>query len=601
MMKARSYQEEAVHKTLGYFYTHKTGNPVIAMPTGTGKSVVIALLLWMIFSQWPNQKVLVLTHVKELIDQNFRKLLQVWPQAPAGIYSSGLNRRDYAQAIIFAGIASVAKKFDLFGKVDLIIIDECHLLNSQDSTMYFNFIAALMLINPKLRVIGLSATPYRLGQGMITDGGLFTDICFDITGMAAFNRLIAEGYLCPLIPKATNTKLDIDGVHTRGGDFVQSELQRAINRDDITKAAVQEAIQIGADRQSWLVFCSGVEHCVDAADIMNDMGIPTVAIHSRISTAQRDDYIEGFKAGEYRAATNNNVLTTGFDHPPIDLILALRPTISPGLWVQMLGRGTRPYDPANPGDVNPHKFPDKKFDCLVLDFAGNTRRLGPINDPVVPRKKGDKTGPAPVKECEFCGTLVHASLRRCNVMLPAKGNPEANADGFIQCPGEFTFETKLTMGASTEQIIKGDMPVVEVFQVDSVTYSTHNKVGKPPAVRVSYFCGLRKFSEFVCIEHDGYAARKAREWWRKRSADPVPESTEDLLQVIDALPVVTHLRIWENKKPYPEIMAECFDGTAFGTQQDTGVRPVADVTANTALGRVINPGLQSQQDEEFPF
>lgn len=557
-MQLRDYQQESVDAIWSYFMSGKTGNPLVALPTGTGKSVVIAGFLKSVYDKFPGQRIMMLTHVKELIEQNYSKLMAMWSFAPAAIYSAGLNRKDVHAPITFAGIASVAKKAHLFGHIDLIIIDEAHLVSPNDETMYQKFIGELKRINPYIKVVGLTATPYRLGHGKLTDGKvlkdgsesppLFTDICIDLTTVECFNRFIAEGYLAPLIPRSTNYKLDIDGVHMRGGEFIEKELQYAVDKHEITVQAIKETLEEGEDRRSWLVFCAGIEHAKNAADILNDMGIPAVAVHSKMSNSERDEAIAGFKSGKYRAITNNGVLTTGFDHPPIDLILCLRPTASPVLWVQMLGRGTRPC----PGKEN----------CLVLDFADNTRRLGAINDPVVPRKKGSKSGPPPVKECPKCRTWQHASVRFCTGV---------DKDG-MQCDHEFTFETKLKQGASTKELIKGDMPIVEVFKIDHIAYSTHRKDGRPPMMKVSYYCGYKCFSEYVCIEHINYAGKKARDWWRARTDVPVPEKTEQALEMTNILKVPTHLRVWTNKK-YPEILATCFDGTAFGVDEDDGFRP----------------------------
>jgi len=147
LIQSRSYQSEAVGAIYNYFAT-KQGNPLVAMPTGTGKSVVIAMFLESIFRAYPNQRVLVLTHVKELIEQNYDKLKTVWPNAPAGINSAGLGRNDFLHPIIFAGIASVAKKAMYFGHVDLVLIDEAHLLSPNENTMYQKFLSELMKINP---------------------------------------------------------------------------------------------------------------------------------------------------------------------------------------------------------------------------------------------------------------------------------------------------------------------------------------------------------------------------------------------------------------------------------------------------------------------
>jgi DNA repair protein RadD len=144
------------------------------------------------------------------------------------------------------------------------------------------------------------------------------------------------------------------------------------------------------------------------------------------------------------------------------------------------------------------------------------------------------------------------------------------------CGHEFTFMTKLQMAAASEDLIKGDLPVVEVLKVDHITYSRHEKVGSAPMMKVSYFCGIKAYDEYVLIEHADWGGRKARKWWKERSLMPFPESTDTALMMAPHLAPATHLRVWLNKK-YPEIMSACFDGSAFGTTHATDVRPGADV------------------------
>lgn len=595
-MLARSYQSECVEHIWHYFGAFE-GNPVCALPTGTGKSVCIALFLQSIYKHYPGQKVLILTHVKELIQQNFNKLLAVWPGAPCGIYSAGLNRRDLIQKIIFAGIASIVRRAHELGHVDLVIVDECHLISPTESTMYQKLFTQLMVTNPMLKVIGFTATNYRLGHGKLTEGEnrLFTDVCFDITGLEAFNRLVAEGYLARLVPKRTKTQLDTEGVHLRGNEFIAGELQQAVDKESITRAAVEEALHYRDTRKSWLVFASGVEHACHVADMLNEYDIRAVAIHSKMTPTARDEALRLFKSGFYQAVVNNNILTTGFDHPPVDLILCLRPTQSTVLWVQMLGRGTRPYDPARMNLNNPEEralaenFPEAKDDCLVLDFASNAKRLGPINDPVIPRAKGKGGGDAPVKECPICECYVHASLRFCNGIK----------DDGTDCTHEFIFETKLKQGASSDELIKGDLPVVEVFKVDHINYGRHQKIDRPDSMKVTYYCGYKTFTEYVGVQHPmNSGGARAQRWLRERllGTDSIPETTDQLIAMAPNLKAATHLRIWINKR-YPEILAQCFDGTAFG-KEEPGTGPT--VESDGAAPFLRHPSARGQQALQPP-
>jgi DNA repair protein RadD len=225
---------------------------------------------------------------------------------------------------------------------------------------------------------------------------MFDHIVFDGSSVEYFNWFISEGYLMPLIPKRTKMQLDVSGVGKRGGEYISSELQAAVNKAEANQLALNEALAVAGDRKKWLVFCAGVEHAEDFAELLNQNGVKACAVHSKMGGKERDQAIADFKSGKIMALTNNNVLTTGFDCPDIDLIIMLRPTGSPVLWVQMLGRGTRPvYAPGFDLSDREQRLAaiaaSDKQNCLVLDFSGNSRRLGPINDPAVPRRPGQKT------------------------------------------------------------------------------------------------------------------------------------------------------------------------------------------------------------------
>lgn len=528
-MQLRDYQQQAVDSVINYFVEGNQGNPVVAMPTGTGKSLVIAGLIKRIMTGWPNQRILALTHVKELIEQNAEKLARYWPQAPVGIYSAGLNQRDTAMPIIFGGAASVKNCVERFGRRDIVLVDECHLISPKDGTTYQNIIAQLQNVNPYLKIVGLSATPYRLGQGMITDGGLFTDVCCDMTGIDAFARFIAEGHLVPLYPRRTKVERQSD-VTSLGanGDFSAASLEADAAQKDVTYQALVELCEAGENRNSWLVFASTVPDAEFIADTLNSFGVNAACVHSKMPRKECDKRIAAFKAGKLRCLVNMGMLTTGFDHPPLDLIGMLRRTMSPGLWVQMLGRGTRPSPETG------------KTDCLVLDFAGNARRLGPINDPKIPRRKGKGGGDAPVRICENCGTYNHAAARVC-----------------VFCGEEFTFAPKIVAEASTLELIRSDIPVVEMFNVSQVMYYLHEKIGRPPQIKVEYFCegGAHRFNEFVQLEHAGFGSKKARDWWRQRfPGDYVPATTAEALQLITQLRVPCRIKVWVNKR-YPEVLS----------------------------------------------
>lgn len=550
-MKPRNYQTAAVDSIFEYFQSGKIGNPIIALPTATGKSVVLGSFICKVF-QYPNQRMLNLTHRKELIEQNYEKVLKMWPLAPAGIYSAGLNKREYQLPITFAGIGSVVGKAHLFGWIDLITIDECHLVSPNDETMYRVFINELKKINPNLKVIGLTATPWRIGQGKLTDeGGLFTDICFDLTSMEAFNWLLAEGYLAQLVPHRTNLKIDTDSLHKRGGDFIQSEAEMLFDRDEITEAALKETLDAAHDRNHGMVFGSGIKHCLSIERILKQMGQSCAVVHSKQKSKINDQHIADFKAGKIRFLINNDKLTTGFDYPGIDLIVMLRATASIVLWIQMLGRGARPlyadgFDLETKEGRLAAMEASEKQDCLVMDFANNTKRLGAINDPVIPKKKGKGGGECPVKECPECQTLNHPSVRFC-----------VNR----KCNYEFTFEIKITDTAANLELIKQSaIPIIELIPVRSMTFQKNARRNKQPSLRISYQSNLQSFDEYLPLQHDSLNVRhKAGESWMKQGGNfPPPASVDEALTRTHELRTPHTIHVWLNTQ-YPTITAKHFD------------------------------------------
>jgi len=539
----RWYGREAIQSIYNYFGSGNQGNPLIAMPTGSGKTHVIGGFIKSALHYYPNQRFIVATHVQELIEQNANKFAEMWPHAPYGVYSAGLKSRDYMQPIIFGGVQSMVKCVEAFGHRDILIVDEAHLVAPGDGTNYQRLIGqpdrfdengkfipgyGLRKINPYLKVVGLSATIYRMGIGYITsehEGRIFTDVCYDLTTMEGFARLIAEGYLSPLIPKRTDTEIDVSNVgRSSTGDYNQAQLQKEANREAVTRAALTEALHYGYNRQSWLAFASGIEHTENISAMLNQMGIPASYVHNKTTADDRRKRIEAHKRGELRCLVGNNIFTTGYDHPPLDYIIDLQPTLSVPKHVQKAGRGMR-------------VFPPYKENCLYMDFGGNTRRNGPINDPYVPKRKGEGGGDAPVKICEHCGTYNHPSFRFC-----------------IGCDEEFEFKTKIIREADETPIMKNDLPVVETFPVNQVLIYKHvSKSSGLPTLAVSYISGLSQYIEYVPVQNPK-GKHIYHEWWRARSAsEDIPDTVDEVIRRQHELRIPQRVRVWVNRK-HPQIL-----------------------------------------------
>lgn len=523
-MKLRDYQREAVDSIYAYFTRHD-GHPLIVSPTGSGKSLILAAFVQETLQTWPTQRIMILTHVRELIQQNHAKLTTIWPQAPAGIYSAGLGRRDTVYPITFAGIQSVHSKSKLFGHVDLVIIDEAHLVSKRSEGMYRTFLSALEARNPALKVIGLTATPYRLKGGLLHEGDerLFTHIAYEVDLL----RLIAAGYLCKLVPKQVDAAIDTSAVHVRGGEFVAKELEAAAEAGDIIPRSVDEIVQHGHDRRSWLLFCCGVDHARKVREEVASRGVAVEAVFGDTPKAERDAIIADYRAGTLQAIVNVNVLTVGFDAPETDLIVLLRPTQSPGLYVQMVGRGCR----IAPG----------KADCRVLDFGGNVERHGPI-DAVTPPGGGHRPEGSMAKTCPKCRTQVFVLASVCPECLYEWPRPERTDFGIPSHRSE----------AGTAPLLSSD-GTNNRHEVLFVTYRRHTKPDKPDSMRVDYVCsGLNsRFSEWVCFEHGGRARQKAEHWWMIRSGEAreiVPAEVSGALELAEWLKKPAYITTRRNGK-----------------------------------------------------
>lgn len=506
MTTLRTYQSAAIDSVLAY-WTGGGGNPLVDMATGLGKSVTIGDLTQRLLTRYPDLRVLMLVHVKELVSQNAAALLRLWPNAPVGIYSAGLGRRDTAQRIIFASIQSVYRRGKEIGPFDLVLIDEAHLVPSAGEGMYRALLTTLREMRPDLRVAGFTATPFRMDTGRLDDGKerLFDEIVYSY----GIGKGIDDGWLSPLISKPGATEIDVSCVAKRGGEFVSGALEAAADQDAITHAAVSEIRALGADRRSWLVFCAGVKHAHHVRDEMQRQGVSCEVISGETHPGDRARFIDDFRAGRLRCLTNCNVLTTGFDAPALDLIALLRPTLSPGLFVQMLGRGTR--------------LADGKDNCLVLDFTGTCRRLGPVDTITVDRRAGKKGAPdaakitdVRAKECPTCKTLAGLSARTCAL-----------------CGHEWSLDSiRHDAEADDVAILSRDMANQPPEEIAVVTWMArrHQKAGSPDSLRVTYSAGLMTYPEWVLLLHSGPGRYRAERWWAAHGgALPVPDSIDDAL------------------------------------------------------------------------
>ncbi|MDL5025909.1 DEAD/DEAH box helicase [Vibrio gigantis] len=387
MYTLRPYQADSVKSVIHYFRKHQTP-AVLVLPTGAGKSLVIAEL-----ARLAKGRVLVLAHVKELVEQNHEKYEGYGLKG--SIFSAGLGRKETDQQVVFASVQSVVRNLDSFSnQFSLLVIDECHRVPDEKTSSYQKVITHLRENNPGIKVLGLTATPYRLGMGWLyqyhTRGQVrseeprfFRDCIFELP----IRYLLDEGFLTPArMIDAPVLSYDFSQLKPAStGRYKEAELDMVIEQSKrATPQIVDQIIELAKDKLGIMVFAATVRHAQEILGLLPE-GESSIVIGDT-PTLERDQIINDFKERKIKFLVNVSVLTTGFDAPHVDLIAILRPTESISLYQQIVGRGLR----LSPG----------KKECLVLDYAGNSYDL---YQPEVGDPKPDSDSEIITIPCPACG------------------------------------------------------------------------------------------------------------------------------------------------------------------------------------------------------
>ena len=517
MYTLRPYQSDAVDSVYRHL-REKDTNPCVVIPTAGGKSLCIAQVAKDAVTKW-NGRVMILAHVKELVEQNAGKLKSICPELPVGVYSAGLDSRDTQQPVVVAGIQSVYNKIEAFKPFDLVMIDEVHMVPPDGEGRYRTFLEAAKRVNPRVRLVGWTATPYRTQGGLICKPeNLLNEVCYEI----GVKELINRGYISNITARAGKVKANTEGLHIRAGEFVAEDVEKLMGDDGLVNSACREIVELTKDRQSCLIFCTSIAHCKKvAAQIEKLTGEECAIVTGDTSAQEREETIRRLRGETVKAdlfnekpplkfCCNVSVLTTGTDIPRLDTIALLRPTNSPGLLVQMVGRGFR-------------LSPDTgKTECLVLDYAKNIERHGPI-DMIKVKEAGQGGGGPLAKVCPNCQTIVNLAVMLC---------PECGYQWTRKEP-----ERKGIVGTAARFGILSGEVTTERFPVMHTLYQVWEKRGAPPGspktVRVTYDVDyLTHYSEWLCPEHTGYARRKFEKWWREHAHPdcPLPRTAEEVCE-----------------------------------------------------------------------
>lgn len=475
----RQHQLEAKPAIYSHFRKDKKSVPLVVIPTGGGKSMIIADLAIDAINN--NRSMLVITHSKELVGQNAKELQDnVDKRIKVGICSSGHKKFDVTSDIIFAGIQTIVNRLDECRSFNLVVIDECHRISLDDMTQYQELIDKLLVKNPNTRFCGLTATPFRMGQGFITDpyrdsktkqprNSFFTKIAYE----AKITDLLDRGELCAIRTVESNTS-----IKTEAGDNNWSFVFDAAAYEFIEQSKIHK-------RRRTLIFVSTTEQCRYFKELLQDVPCTAKILSSTIKEdLNREGILKWFAEDDddHRAIINMDILTTGFNQKDIDCILTLIRTDSINKYVQIVGRGLR---------VHP-----KKDYCLFLDYGRHAERLGTIDNLKV-RQSGD--GEMILKFCPVetggCGEQNFPSVKVC-----------------WNCGKEFVSKLdleKFDLKASKKSLIEAYEPPL-VMAVDSYVFN-HNegRNGKADTIRITYWMESSPVvNEWLSVKSDKASFRK---------------------------------------------------------------------------------------------
>ncbi|MBK1874951.1 DEAD/DEAH box helicase [Marinobacter sp. 1-3A] len=435
----RPYQQEAVDATLRHF-RKSDESAVIVLPTGAGKSLVIAEL-----ARLARRRILVLTHVKELVEQNHAKYQSYG--LTGGIFSAGLKRKENLHQVTFASVQSVSANLEQFkDEYSLVIIDECHRVSDDDTSQYQTIIDLLRQQNTSLKVLGLTATPYRLAMGWIyryhyrgfvrsEQDKPFVHCIYELP----LSYMINRGYLTkPQLVDAAVTQYDFSTLsQNRFGEYAEKDVNQLLSKHQrVTRAIIEQVMELAVERKAVMIFAATVDHAKEITGYLPEQ--QTALITGATDQNERDSLIQHFKQQQLKYLVNVSVLTTGFDAPHVDFIAILRPTQSVSLYQQIVGRGLR--------------LDEGKQNCLVIDYAGNNVNL---HHPEVGEKKPNPDSELVQVFCPGCGFanvfwgktdsdghVVEHYGRRCQGLLePAEeGEPGARNERPEQCDYRFRFK-----------------------------------------------------------------------------------------------------------------------------------------------------------------
>lgn len=499
----RDYQQNAFDATISWF-KYKNTPAIVVIATGGGKSHVIASLAEHYAGN--GERVLIVAHRKELLEQTGEKITH-----PIGFYSASIGEKDISKAITIGQIQSI---YDVAGQWQVILVDECHMMpNNDEQGQYWN----LVKLNPKAKVVGLTATPFRLKGGKLNWGEIIYE--------ANYPALHDAGHLATIsnkLPK--DLQPDLSKVDVRLGEYVESQLAAVMEEPALVEAAIRCIVAYSENRHSCLVFCVSVNHAKLIALGLRNSGHDAVMVSGDTLPNERAEAIKQFKHefGNIKFLVNCEIFLVGFDAPNVDAVFCIRPTKSKALWEQMMGRGVRKAE--------------GKANCLLVDMAGNLEEHGIIGSPYTEKARKEKAENKG-KICPECEEYVKPTARKCDDC--GYDFPEAERP-------KVSHNYEADMGNYTAQTILR-------YEVWGIEYKHHVSKKGNESLMVKYKCAHGKYQNVA----EWLPRWKIAKWFKERGneiGNPDEYSWDDLLYHTQSLKVPSFITI-DAAKEFVEIIS----------------------------------------------
>ena len=512
MITLRDYQKEALRQV--YSDLNKDDNPVLLQAImGAGKSIMACRLIERFYNT-TNRTFLILSHKREITEQFYKTFISATniPKNDIGICCAGLGKKEVNKRVTVGTIQTYFNiKFP--APVSLLVLDECHKVSVGTESQYDTIINKLNALSPNMRILGLTATPSRLGHGYIYGNkhrpgriNLFSKINHKIE----YETLRDQGHLVPLRGKVATHKTlqkDLETVNI-SGDYTLQELGDVMSQQRHIDTAVEAINQYCQSYKKICVFCCTINHAETLQELLGD---ECTIVHSQLTPIERFTNMEDWKSGRKRIITSIMILSEGFDMPALDCLVMVRPTLSSVLFMQSVGRVLRTY-------------PSKEHGFL-LDLTPNTEYFGTNLDSIkvsIPKgvQKLIDQKKELIKLCPQCEKKVHIALRKCDCGYQW---PEAEFEVACAIPDmmDVNFEKKPPVWIEVETQLKTDHVARKSGKrLGRIIFTAGENIYKPD-----------EYSMWFCLadEYDGFAVQKAQINWEKISSDPFPQSVDEFL------------------------------------------------------------------------